>query len=137
MNSQLHQWILHLPPRLDHALYLLREHQRILDIHRWQKKQKILCIGDSISANVDIGALEVATQRQFVKAKAYSSKHDTVSNSAKQAAKFPDSNFTDVIPTELKKEKYEHLILQAGSLDITNMNTKDEPSKYVEYFKQE
>ena len=29
------------------------------------------------------------------------------------------------------------MILQAGSVDITNMNTKDEPSKYVEYFKQE
>jgi hypothetical protein len=64
--------------------------------------QEILYIGDSISANVDIGALEVATQSQFVTAKAYSSVHDTVSNVAKQAAKFPASNFTDVIPAQLK-----------------------------------
>ena len=98
---------------------------------------KMLYIGDSISANVDIGALEVATQAEFVKAKAYSSIEDRVSNVAKQAAKFPASNFTNVIPTELNKGKYQCLILQSGSVDITNLNTKDEPSNHIEYFKQE
>ena len=105
--------------------------------HADAEAPKILYIGDSISANVDVGAIEVATQAKVIKAKAYSSIHDTVSNVAKQAAKFPDSNFTDVVPTELNKDKYQCLILQAGSVDITNLNTKDEPSKYTEYFKQE
>jgi hypothetical protein len=39
---------------------------------------KMQYIGDSISANVDIGALEGATQANFVKAKANSSIHDTI-----------------------------------------------------------
>ena len=97
----------------------------------------ILLIGDSISANVDIGALSNATQAKIITAKAYSSARDTESNRAKQAARFPDSNFTDVVPVELKKEKFQSLILQAGSVDISNLNTKDNPSEYVEYFRQE
>ena len=98
---------------------------------------EILYIGDSISTNVDIRALENATQSDFVKAKAYSSIHNTESNAAKQAPQFMKSNFTDVIPAELKKGKYQYLILQAGSVEITNLNTKDNPEKHVEYFKQE
>ena len=82
-------------------------------------------------------ALENATQSEFVKAKAYSSIHNTESNAAKQATKFPKSNFTDVIPVELRKDKYQCLVLQAGSVDITNLNTKDDPSNHIEYFKQE
>ena len=82
-------------------------------------------------------ALEAATEAQFVTAKAYSAVHDTESNVAKQAAKFPGSNFTKVISTELKKGKYKHLVIQSGSVDITNLNTKEEPSKHTEYFKQE
>ena len=101
------------------------------------KSKKFLCIGDSISANVDMNALQDATETKIVSAKAYSSIHDTVSNVAKQAAKYPQSNFTDVIPAMLRKDDYECLILQSGSVDITNLNTKDEPSTFIEYFKQE
>ena len=99
--------------------------------------EMILYIGDSISANVNIAALEIATQAQFVPVKAYCSVYDTVSNVAKQAAKFPSSNFTDVVQTQLGKEKFKHVILQAGSVDITNLNTKDDPMQYMEYFRQE
>ena len=98
---------------------------------------RILYIGDSISATADIRSLEVATQAKFVTAKAYSAVHDTVSNNAKQAAKYPTSNFTDVVQTQLGKEDYKYLILQAGSVDITNLNTKDNPEEYMEYYRQE
>ena len=94
-------------------------------------------VRDSISANVDIGALSNATQSKIVTAKAYSPVRDIETNSAKQAAKFPDSNFTDVVPVELKKEKSKSLILQAGSVDISNLNIKYNPSEYFEYFRQE
>ena len=70
-------------------------------------------------------------------AKAYSAVHDIVSNVAKQAPKFPNSNFTDVIPAQLSKSKFHSLILQAGSVDITNLQTTENPSNYMEYFKQE
>jgi hypothetical protein len=99
--------------------------------------EDILYIGDSISANVDISMLEAATQAKFVTAKAYSSTHDTVSNIAKQAAKFPASNFTDVVRTQIGKGKFKTLILQAGSVDITNLNTNEDPVKHMEYFRQE
>ena len=38
---------------------------------------------------------------------------------------------------ELRKDNYQTLILQAGSVDITNLNTKDNPTNYIEYFRQE
>ena len=98
---------------------------------------KILYIGDSISANVNIKSLEVATQSQLVTAKAYSSVNDTVSNIAKQAPKFPASNFADVIPKQLNKENFKCLVIQAGSVDITNLKTKHNPSQNMEYFRQE
>ena len=102
-----------------------------------QQHEQILYIGDSISANVDMSALEVATQAKFVAAKAYSAVNDTVSNIAKQAPKFPSLNFTEVVPAQLKKGKFKTVILQAGSVDITNLNTKDKPSQHMEYFRQE
>ena len=71
--------------------------------------------------------LESATQTKVVTAKAYSSINDTVSNIAKQAAKFPDSNFTDVTRAKLKKGNFRTLLLQAGSVDISNLNTWENP----------
>ena len=102
-----------------------------------REQKQILYIGDSISANANFNALEAATEAEFVRVKAYSAVHDTVSNDAKRAAKFPASNFKDVIPNELKKKKYECLVVQAGSVDITNLNTKDDPAKHIDYFREE
>ena len=99
-------------------------------------KPKTLYIGDSISSNVNIDALEKATKTQFITAKAYSSTYDTVTNVAKHAARFPKANFTAVIPDKLQNEEFENLIIQAGSVDITNLKTNVEPSKNSEYFKQ-
>lgn len=100
-------------------------------------ERKTLLVGDSISANVNLGALEIATQSTFTTARAYSTIHDTVENPAKYKAKFPKSNFADVVPVQLIKGKYQNFIMEAGSVDITNLNTKDNPSEYIEYFKQE
>ena len=104
---------------------------------RSMKPRKTLLVGDSISANIDIQHLENATQSKFTSVRAYSSVHDAKSNPAKQAARFPNSNFRDVVPAALEKDNYETLILQAGSVDITNINTKDNQSKYMEYYRQE
>ena len=93
-------------------------------------------MGDSISANVNLEALEIVTESKFSTARAYSAVYDTVENAAKQKAKFPKSNFTEVT-AQLRKEEYQTLVLQAGSVDITNLNTKDNPSEHIEYFKNE
>ena len=99
--------------------------------------RKILYVGDSISSNVDLDTLQEATNAEFVTAKAYSAVHDEVSNIAKQAPKFPAANFTDVINNKINKEEFEYVIIQAGSIDITNLNTKDNPTEYMEYYRQE
>ena len=99
------------------------------------KAKEILYIGDSISTNANFEALEEATESKFVRVKAYSAIHDTECNDAKRAAKFPETNFTDVIHNELQKKGYEHLVVQAGAVDISNLNTKDNPEKHIDYFK--
>ena len=101
------------------------------------EKKKTLFIGDSISANVDIAALENATQSKFVTARAYSSANDSEGNAAKHPAKFPQSSFINVVQSQLSKDKYETLVLQAGTVDITNFKTQDNPTEHFEYFKQE
>ena len=85
-------------------------------------KPKILFIGDSISANVDIKMLSHATEAEFKTVRAYSSIKEST-NKWKQAPRFPDANFTDVVPAELGRGTYHYLVLQAPSVDITNMNT--------------
>ena len=40
------------------------------------------------------------------------------------------------MPNQLKKDEYQTLVLQAGSVDVSNLNTKDNPSEHLEYFKQ-
>ena len=100
-------------------------------------KPKVLFIGDSISANIDIRLLAHATEVQFHCVKAYSSIKDTVSNMCKRAAKFPHANFTDAVPAELQKGTYHSLILQAPSVDITNLNTALNPSEFIKYFEQQ
>ena len=71
---------------------------------------------------MDLKTLENATQSRFIAVKAYSAIYDTVENAAKQAARFPRANFTDVIPAELKKDKYHSLVLQSGTPRIIRLN---------------
>ena len=92
----------------------------------------ILFIGDSISANIDIAALESATQRKIVTAKAYSAVHDEVS----MLRKMPRNSPPQISPN-LKNIQFHSLVIQSGSVDITNMQTKHNASEYLEYFKQE
>ena len=62
--------------------------------------------------------------------------YDNESNVAKQAPKFPEVNFTDVIRRELDKGDFKTLLLQAGSIDVTNLNTSENPEEYMDYFRQ-
>ena len=98
---------------------------------------KVLFIGDSVSSCVNFEALENALDRKVISSKAYSSVYDDEHNAAKQAARFPRANFKDVIPTELNKSNYEALILQAGSTDISNLDTKQTSEDNIEYFRHQ
>ena len=50
---------------------------------------------------------------------------------------FQKSNFRDVVPAMLVKDDYQTLLLQAGSVDITNLNTKENQSEHMDYYRQE
>ena len=108
-----------------------------------KKKQSIkpstaCIIGDSISANLDRKVIANAIGKEVRNARAYSSIEDTSENEAKDKTKFPDKMFHDVIKAELEKAPTDMLIIQSGSVEITNMKvTGDNPMKYGEYFKQQ
>ena len=42
-----------------------------------------------------------------------------------------------MVNDKVNKEDFEYVVIQAGSVDITNLNTKDNPDDYFEYFRQE
>ena len=63
---------------------------------------------------------------------------DTTENEAKEKTRFTDKNFTHVINAEIQKAPIDVLIVQAGSVDITNMKTNNQNlKKYGEYLKQQ
>ena len=75
--------------------------------------------------------------KKVITAKAYCSVYDTEHNAAKHAAKFPRANFTDVIPEQLRRSQYNALVIQAGSVDISNLNTKQTNADDIEYFRHQ
>ena len=93
-------------------------------------RRKVLFIGDSISGNVEQDVLENTLIADITKVKAYSSVYDN-------EARFPAKNFKDVAQVELKKEQFDILLLQSGSVDITNLDTKSNPDEHVDYLKQQ
>ena len=105
--------------------------------YQCDQKQKTLYVGDSISTHARIDTLEKATNTRLVTAKAYSSVFETDHNIAKSATKFPETNFATVLPQKLQEDTFQNVIVQAGSVDISNLRTNVEPAKYSEYFKQE
>ena len=104
---------------------------------RKDSKEKTLYVGDSVSSNINFNMLENAIKSKVMAVKAYSSVYDIKKNSMKAAARYPDKNFTDVIAENLENEHFDNLIVQAGSIDITNLNTKIDPTNNFDYFEQE
>ena len=98
-------------------------------------QKRILLVGDSISANININVIEKAVVGKATTAKAYAAIFDNVGSEAKVASRFPTKNFTDVIPEEIKREPFDYLIIQSGSVDMSNLYTKDKPTTNSAYFK--
>ena len=90
-------------------------------------KPKIAYIADSIGGNANFEMLEKATGAQIKKTKAYCSKFGGL---------MPAKNFTDVVPKMMSEEKYDYLVVQASSTDLTNLRDLPE-STANEYYKQQ
>ena len=94
-------------------------------------------VGDSIAGMIHLPSIETATKADIKLVKAYSSIYANDESEAYYPPKFPTKNLTDVIEKELKKNETETLVVQAGSVDITNLKTESAKSQqFIEYFKQ-
>jgi hypothetical protein len=71
-------------------------------------------VGDSIAHHIDFEDIEKAVKTKIKKKKAYGSVKAS-------GQKFPDSNFTDVVPRELSGQQADILVMQASSVDLTNI----------------
>ena len=98
---------------------------------------KILLVGDSISGQLHTKTIEYATKAKVRKVKAYSSTYENTTNDLKHAPKFPNKNFKDVIENELDREDVDVLLVQSGSVDITNLKTEGKNENKFEYFKEQ
>lgn len=95
-------------------------------------------IGDSVLNHANLDTLTKATKAKLNTAKAYSAVYDDKVNIAKNPAYFPQKNFIDVVPEEVVKDDFDFVIIQSGSVDITNLKTDiADPNNFIEYFKQE
>ena len=88
-----------------------------------QVKSQVCIIGDPISANVDQKIIANVMKAEVRTARAYSSVKDTDENEAKEKTKFPDKSFENVINEEASNTETDILIIQSGSVDITNLKT--------------
>ena len=95
-------------------------------------------IGDSIVAKLDTKVIATVIGREVRTARAYSTLNESDETEAMEKTKFPDKNFGAVIARELEKAPTDTLIIQAGSVDITNMKTGgNNVKRFSEYFKQQ
>ena len=85
---------------------------------------RISYVTDSIGHNVNISALEKLTKTKISKRKAYGA-------IKKASQKFPNSNFTDIVPVEMSEKKPDILVLQQDSVTLTDLPT-DASDMYLE-----
>ena len=94
------------------------------------KKLHVLFVGDSIAHHNNFRKLENATKTTIRTAKAYSSVKD-------KNARYPEENITDVTKGELSKRHYDHLVIAAPSVDISNLDTANfRPSDNTDELKE-
>ena len=102
---------------------------------KFLQKPRVLYVGDSIAQNVDKKHIEDKSASKIRARRAYSSVYD-------KRARWPNNNVKDVTEEALNEahenDKYDHVILSAPSVDITNLDTtKTLPTDNIEIFKQD
>ena len=82
----------------------------------YQQRPKVLIVGDSLAHNSHFRKLEIVTNKTIKTAKGYSSVWD-------KDARYKHLNITDVTKNELEKDQFDHLVLAAPTVNITNLVT--------------
>ena len=94
-----------------------------------RNKARVLVVGDSITHNSNFRLLEEATNTVVHTAKAYAADFDVNS-------RFPNKNFKYVARNSAKKRKFNMVLMQSPSVDLTNLNTADNSIEAVESYKK-
>ena len=84
----------------------------------------LLWVADTIQSNVDFKFLKQKLKKKIKTAKAFSATSDTDSGCS-------EKSFLDVIDMELSGDTYDTLVIGGGSVDISNINTIDEPFENI------
>ena len=95
--------------------------------------KNIVWIGTSISKALDSKKLEEDTNMKVKVVKSYGIKREC-------NQRFPASNFTEMVPKVIKQDNPDAVVLQTGSIEITNIDVKKalmDPFKSIEQYKQE
>ena len=87
-----------------------------------QLKPRLLLVGDSILHNTNFNIIERVTNSTIKTSKAYSAAWDN-------GARFKHQNVTAVVKNELEKAPFDHLVLSAPTVDITNLDTSSAKSE--------
>ena len=102
------------------------------------KRTNVFIVGDSISDVLDTKSIAKSMDAQVRTARAYTALVDAAENEAKEETRFPSKSFQNVIDSEIGKIETDVLIVQSGSVDISNLKTKgNDVRKYGEYFRQQ
>ena len=97
------------------------------------KDEKVLWVGTSISKTLDIHKFQKETKTSIKSVKAFG-----ITREENQL--YPETNFTDIVPEVIKNETPDTLVLQGGSIEITNIDVKKalmDPNKDIEEYKED
>ena len=110
-----------------------RKHKDLHTYVRTKAIKNIVWVGISISKVLDKNKFQSDTNTSLKAIKAYGIKRD-------ENQCFPASNFTDTVPRVIKQDNPDAIILQTGSIEITNIDVRKalmDPSKNIEVYKEE
>ena len=107
------------PPPVPRSFLKTRDIPKTKQKTAYQSRKKVLYVADSSGRNLKFPKIEANAKCTIKTAKAYSAAYDN-------HAKWPESNFTEVVNQELMKQSYDTLVMIAPVGDITNLDTNIE-----------
>ena len=98
-----------------------------------EKAEKVLWIGSSLSKSLDIHKFQRDTKTRLKNVKAYGIKKE-------KNQLFPEMNFTDIVPDVMKDEDPDTIVLEGGSIEISDIDVKGalmDEDRDIEDYKKE
>ena len=97
------------------------------------KNDKLVWVGTSLSKTLDIHKFQNDTKSSVKTVKAFGIKRE-------ENHLYPEMNFTEIVPEVIEEDSPDTLVLQGGSIEITNIDVKQalmDSNKDIEDYKEE